>query len=124
MQRLRSLIVKEFLELRRDPKLLRIVMIAPIVQLTLLGYAATTDIKDVPVVVADGDRSSRSRDVIARFDASRNFNVIGVVATANQVEPYLEQGDASLALSIPAGYGADLAAGTPVTLQVIADGSD
>ena len=124
MQRLRFLVWKEFLELRKDPKLFGIVVVGPILQLTLLGYAATTDVRDVPVVVADGDRSPRSRDVIARFDASRNFNVIGVVSTANDVEPYLEHGDASLALSIPAGYGADVASGTPVTLQVIADGSD
>jgi ABC-2 type transport system permease protein len=124
MQRLRFLVWKEFLELRKDPKLFGIVVVGPILQLTLLGYAATTDVRDVPVVVADGDRSPRSRDVIARFDASRNFNVIGVVSTSNDVEPYLEHGDASLALSIPAGYGADVASGTPVTLQVIADGSD
>ncbi len=124
MQRLRFLVWKEFLELRKDPKLFGIVVVGPILQLTLLGYAATTDVRDVPVVVADGDRSPRSRDVIARFDASRNFNVISVVSTANDVEPYLERGDASLALSIPTGYGADVAGGTPVTLQVIADGSD
>ncbi len=124
MQRLRFLVWKEFLELRKDPKLFGIVVIGPILQLTLLGYAATTDVRDVPVVVADGDRSSQSRDVIARFDASRNFNVIDVVSTANDVEPFLEQGTASLALSIPAGYGADVASGIPVTLQVIADGSD
>jgi drug efflux transport system permease protein len=124
MQRLRFLVWKEFLELRKDPKLFGIVVIGPMLQLTLLGYAATTDVRDVPVVIADGDRSPRSRDVIARFDASRNFNVIGVVSTSNEIDPYLEHGDASLALSIPSGYGADLASGTPVTLQVIADGSD
>ena len=124
MQRLRFLVWKEFLELRKDPKLFGIVVIGPILQLTLLGYAATTDVRDVPVVVADGDRSSQSRAVIARFDASRNFNVIDVVATSSDVEPFLEHGEASLALSIPAGYGADVASGTPVTLQVIADGSD
>ena len=124
MQRLRFLVWKEFLELRNDPKLLRLVIIAPIIQLTLLGYAATTDIRDVPVVVADGDRSPSSRELIARFDASRNFDVISVLSTANEVERYLEDGEASLALSIPAGYGADVTAGTPVTLQVIADGSD
>jgi ABC-2 type transport system permease protein len=124
MQRLRFLVWKEFLELRKDPKLFGIVVIAPMLQLTLLGYAATTDVRDVPVVVADGDRSPGSRELIARFDGSRNFNVISVVSTSNEVEPYLEHGDAWLALSIPARYGADVAAGTPVTLQVIADGSD
>ena len=124
MQRLRYLVWKEFLELRKDPKLFGVVVVAPIMQLTLLGYAATTDVRDVPVVVADGDRSASSRELIARFDASRNFTVLTVVPTTGDVEPFLERGRAWLALSIPAGYGADIGSGHPATLQVIADGSD
>jgi ABC-2 type transport system permease protein len=124
MQRLRFLVWKEFLELRKDPKLFGVVVIAPIVQLTMLGYAATTDVRDVPVVVADADRSPSSRDLIARFDGSRNFSIVGVVATTPEVDPYLELGTAWLALSIPTGYGRDVGAGVPATLQLIADGSD
>ena len=96
----------------------------PLIQLTLLGYAATTDVKDVPVVVADGDRSAGSRDLIGRFDASRNFRVIDIVTSNAAIDPYLQGGTAWLALSIPAGYGADVAAHRPVTLQLVADGTD
>jgi len=124
MQRLRFLVWKEFLELRKDPKLFGVVVIAPIVQLTMLGYAATTDVRDVPVVVADGDRSPASRELIARFDGSRNFSLAGVVSNTSEVEPYLELGRAWLALSIPAGYGANVRADVPVRLQLIADGTD
>ena len=124
MQRLRFLVWKEFLELRKDPKLFGVVVIAPILQLTMLGYAATTDVRDVPMVVVDADRSPSSRALIARFDGSRNFSIVSVVSTARDVEPFLESGGAWLALSIPAGYGADLAQATPVRLQLIADGSD
>ena len=124
MQRLRFLVWKEFLELRMNPRLFGVLIVAPILQLTMLGYAATTDVKDVPVVVADGDRSSASRELIARFDASRNFTIIDTVSTVSQIEPYLERGSAWLALSIPSGYGRDLAAGKPVTIQVVADGTD
>src|SRR5215218_4656583 len=124
MQRLRFLVWKEFLELRLNPRLFGVVVIAPILQLTLLGYAATTDVRDVPVVVADGDRSPGSRELIGRFEGSGNFRIVGVVTTGNQMEPYLEGGRAWLALSIPAAYGAAVAAGRPVTVQVIADGTD
>ncbi len=124
MQRLRCLIKKEFLELRMNPRLFGLVIIAPIIQLTLLGYAATTDVKDVPVVVADGDRTAASRDLVARFDASRNFTVVDTVTTVAEIEPFLERGTASLALSIPAGYGESLRASRPVTVQVVADGTD
>src|SRR6187397_1257536 len=81
MQRLRFLVWKEFLELRLNPRLFGVVVIAPIIQLTMLGYAATTDIHDVPVVVADGDRTARSRELIAKFDASPNFSVVATVTT-------------------------------------------
>ena len=124
MQRLRILIWKEFLELRQNPHLFGVVIIAPILQLTMLGYAATTDVKDVPVVVADGDRSSASRDLIGRFDASRNFTVVDTVTTVSEIGPFLEDGSAWLALSIPAGYGADVASGRGAVLQVVADGTD
>lgn len=124
MHRLRFLVWKEFLELRLNPRLFGIVIVAPILQLTLLGYAATTDVRDVPVVVADGDRSAESRELIARFDRSRTFTITDIVTTVAEIGPYLERGRASLALTIPAGYGALVASGRSVTLQVVADGSD
>ena len=65
-----------------------------------------------------------SRELVARFDASRNFSIIDTVTTTAEIEPYLEEGRAWLALAIPAGYGADVRAHRPVTVQVIADGTD
>lgn len=122
--RLAVLIWKEFLEIRMNPRLFGVVIVAPILQLTMLGYAATTDVRDVPLVVADGDRSSASRALVQRFDASPSFTVIDTVTTVRQIAPFLESGDAWIALAIPAGYGADLAAGRGVTVQVAADGTD
>lgn len=122
--RLRILIWKEFLELRQNPHLLAVVIVAPILQLTMLGYAATTDVRNVPVVVADGDHSPASRELIHRFEASRTFTVVGTVTTVSGIERYLEDGTGWLALSIPSGYGADLATGREAVLQVVADGTD
>jgi len=123
-QRLRCLVRKEFLELRQNPRLFGIVIVAPIIQLTMLGYAATTDVRDVPVVVADADRSPASRNLIARFDASRNFTVIDTVTSVRAIDPFLQRGDAWIALAIPTGYGASIQEGAPASLQVVADGSD
>jgi ABC-2 type transport system permease protein len=124
MQRLRRLVWKEFLELRQNPRLFGIVIVAPIVQLTMLGYAASTDVKDVPVVVADGDRTPASRNLIGRFDASPNFTIVDTVNTVAEIDRYLQRGDAWIALAIPTGYGSALQAGRPVRLQIVADGSD
>jgi len=124
MQRVGFLIWKELLELKADPRLFGVVVLAPIIQLFLLGYAATTDVRDVPVVVADADRSVASRNLVERFSASPNFSVIAVVSGVNEIDPYLERGVAWMALAIPSHYGESLDAGRPQTLQVIADGSD
>ncbi|MGE5244728.1 MAG: ABC transporter permease [Betaproteobacteria bacterium] len=124
MRRIRMMVWKELIELRRDPRLFAIVVLAPVLQLLLLGYAATTDIKNVPVVVADADRSRASRDLIARFDASRNFTVIAVVGSVADIDEYLERGTAWMALAIPSGYGEGLAQGQPQRVQVVADGTD
>jgi ABC-2 type transport system permease protein len=124
MKRVRHLIRKEFLELRQDPKLFGIVIVAPILQLAMLGYAATTDVKDVPVVVVDQDRTSESRDLVSRFDASANFVVIDSAASLHHVDDFLDSGRAWMALSIPADYGERIRRGDQATIQVVADGTD
>ena len=124
MRRVWFLIWKELIELKEDRRLLAIVIVAPVAQLFMLAYAATTDVRDVPVVVADADRSAASRDLIARFEASPNFTIVGVVSSTREVDGYLEGGRAWMALGIPASYGESIGRGRPQTVQLIADGSD
>jgi ABC-2 type transport system permease protein len=118
---------KEFLELRQTPRLLVLLIIAPIIQLTLLGYAATTDVRDVPVVVVDGDRTPRSRQLIERFGASRYFTVVGERMHPREVDEDLAGGRAWLALIVPPGFGNAVAGDGPESarkVQLLADGTD
>ena len=115
---------KELLELRQDPRIFGIIFVAPVVQLAVLGYAATTDVRNVPIVVLDMDRSSGSRELVSQFTGSGIFEIVDVVSHAGDVDKYLESGRAWMALSIPARYGQSVATGRPATLQVLADGSD
>ena len=124
MRRLLHLIRKELIELRQDPRLFSIVIMAPLLQLTVLGYAATTDVKNVPLIVVDADRSPGSRELISRFEAADHFTVVGMLGSTSEIAKWLDRGDAWMALSIPAGYGHHLEAGQPVTVQVVADGTD
>jgi ABC-2 type transport system permease protein len=124
MRRVAFLVWKELVELRGDPRLFGILILAPILQLLLLGYAATTDIHDVPVIVADLDRSAASRTLIDHFAASANFTIVGLVGSVDDVAPYLEEGRAWMAVAIPRGYEAAILRGEPQTVQVVADGSD
>ncbi|MCC7034812.1 MAG: ABC transporter permease [Acidobacteria bacterium] len=124
MRRVLHLMRKELLELRMDPRLFGIVIVAPIVQLTMLGYAVTTDVKDVPLVIVDADRSVESRSLIDRFQASENFTLVGLLGSTNEIDRWLDRGEAWMALTIPPEYGRRVRSKRPVALQVVADGTD
>jgi ABC-2 type transport system permease protein len=124
MTRILHLIRKEFLELRQDPRLFGIVIMAPLLQLTMLGYAATTDVRNVPLVVVDQDRSAASRELISRFEASENFALVDSLTSLDAVDAYLDNGEAWMALAIPAGYGERIRVGRPAVIEIVADGTD
>jgi ABC-2 type transport system permease protein len=124
MKRVLHLMRKEFLELRQEPRLFGIVIIAPLIQLTMLGYAATTDVRNVPVVVVDQDRSAASRDLIARFEISDNFTIVDTVSATSDIDAYLDGGRAWMALVIPSDYGERVRTGRSGVVQVVADGTD
>ena len=93
MQRLRFLVWKELLELRLNPRLFGIVIMAPIIQLTMLGYAATTDVRDVPVVVADEPDESKPDDWLlhAYFDNAPTEGELARLKALGSGEPQVEQ---------------------------------
>jgi len=125
--RILILMWKEFLELRQDPRLAAVILVAPILQLTMLGYAATTDVHDVPVVVVDGDRSTHSRALVERFAASPYFIVVDEFLNPNDVDAALASGRAWLGVVVPIGFGAALDGRGPASaraVQVLADGTD
>ncbi len=124
MSRISHIIRKEFLQLRRDPKLVPILFFAPLLQLLLLGYAANLDVRDIPTVVCDQDGTAASRALISRFMNSGYFIRAGTVAAPAEIDLYLEKGKAAVAVVVPRGFANDLAAGTPATVGVIVDGSE
>jgi ABC-2 type transport system permease protein len=124
MRRMFYVMWKELLELRTDPRLFGVIFIAPVIQLTMLGYAASTDVKDVPIVVVDQARSARSRELISRFEASPYFRVVGTADSVEQIDPWLERSRAWMALAIPGDYGDALGSGRTAVVQVVADGTD
>lgn len=124
MRVLLHVIVKEFLQLRRDRKMIPAMVVGPIVQLLALGYAANMDVKDIPLLLVDQDRSRASRALLDRFEGSGYFVLAGTEDETSAVEPWLVRGRAQVALVVGAGYGEAMAAGRPARVQVIADGSD
>ena len=118
------IIVKEFLQLRHDHRMIPIIFVAPVVQLVLFGFAVNTDVTRVPTVLVDQDRTAASRALVDRFTRSGYFELVGVEDTAAGIDPWLVSGRASVALVIGQGYGKEVASGGTPRVQIIADGSD
>ena len=119
-----SLIRKEFFLIRRDRRMLGMSIAAPILQVLLLGYAATTDISGSRLIVADLDRTATSRDFVRKFTSTEYFVHAYSADTFDEVDDYLMRGDAAVALLIPPRFGDDVIAGRPAPLQIVLDGTD
>jgi ABC-2 type transport system permease protein len=117
-------IVKEFLQLRQDRKLLPALFVGPLAQLLALGYAANLDVTDIPMVVVDQDRTRASRALVERFTGSGYFRLVGAEDAVDRVEPWLVRNRAQVALVIAAGFGEAAAGGRTPRVQLIADGTD
>lgn len=123
-QRIRSLIRKEIIHIARDPRTLIIMFIVPLIQLILLGYAATTDIEHLRTAVFDADKSPQSRALISAYAASNYFEIANYVGTEEEIRYLIDSGDVRAGLVIPSGYGRNLSAGEKATIAFFIDGSD
>jgi ABC-2 type transport system permease protein len=117
-------VVKEFLQIRQDRRMIPVIFVAPVVQMVILGFAANTEVAGVPMVLVDLDRTAGSRALAERFVSSGYFELVGVEDSADEIEPWLVRGDAQVALVIGQGYGAAVHSGGVTRIQLIADGSD
>jgi ABC-2 type transport system permease protein len=123
---LRPLVIaqKELRQLRRDRLTLAMMVMLPLLQLMLFGYAINTDVRHIPTIVYDQDRSAASRDIVRSLEATGFYDVVGEVESTAAIEAALRQSLAKVALVVPAEFSADLARGTPARLQLVVDGSD
>ena len=104
MRTIGFIIRKEFQQLRRDRRLLPLVLLSPVIQIALLGYAANMDVKDIPLAICDQDKSVESRQLVSSFLESGSFVASASVPDAAGAEKSIEEGKSSLALVIPPGY--------------------
>jgi ABC-2 type transport system permease protein len=121
--RLVSILRKEFIQITRDKRTLAIILIIPIMQLFLLGYSATSDVRNVPLAVFDQCRCAESRSLLEAYRAADYFRLAYMVASENEIRLLIEQGDARAGLIIPPDYNTALAQGN-AEVAFILDGSD
>jgi ABC-2 type transport system permease protein len=121
--RLGSLIRKEFIQIIRDPRTLMLIIVMPIVQLFLLGYAATTDIKNISLAVWDQSQTYQSRALLEAFRGADYFRINYLVGSEDEYRILIEKGQARAALVIPPDYSNRLMEGD-AQVSMVLDGSD
>jgi ABC-2 type transport system permease protein len=119
-----SVMQKELRQAFRDRRMAAMLLIAPVLQLTLLGYAVDLEVDRIPTVIADLDRTPASRELGRALVAGKTFALVGEEADADRASRQLDQGRAAVVVVIPVGFAQDLARKQPVTLQVLVDGTD
>jgi ABC-2 type transport system permease protein len=122
--RLLSMMRKEFIQILRDPRTLALVLVIPVVQLFLLGYAANNDVRNVPLAVFDQDRSPAARELLDAYRAADYFLLAFDVSSEDELRRLIENGKAGVGLIIPPGYGAAIEASGAADVMFIIDGSD
>jgi len=124
MRRFRALIKKEFTHMLRDPRTLIFLFIMPILQLLLLGYINNTDIKNVPTVIFDQNKTQASRSMLDAFQSTGYFSFDYVAYSEADVSKMIDAGTVKVGIIIPPSYSGDLVAGKTAEVSVLIDGSD
>lgn len=122
--RLKQMLIKELIQVVRDKRTRLILIGPPIIQMIVFGYAANFDISNVPTVVVDRDNSQQSRELISRFTSSPYFDVTRQLSDSREAHELIDNGDATLALEIDAGFAQKLEKGETAPVQVIVDATN
>jgi ABC-2 type transport system permease protein len=124
VERVKHLLVKELIQMLRDPRMRALIFVTPVLQLMVFGYALTMDVGDVATAVADFDCTLESRELVRRFEGSGYFRIVRQVADSRELRVLLDRGQARAALQIDPGFATDLKRGRPAAFQLLVDGTD
>ena len=124
LRRLRILMWKEFLQLRRDPLLLRLIFVMPILQLLLFGYVVGSDVRNLPTAVIDLDHTTMSRQLTSAFSSSGYFVIAERPDDEHTLNALLDSGRIAVAIVIDKGTSDSIARGLTVPVGIVVDGAD
>jgi ABC-2 type transport system permease protein len=124
LNRIRQIIIKEFILVWRDRRLRIFLFLPPLIQMVIYGYATNFDIKNIPTAVYDEDRSLASQELISRFRATEYFSVRQYIDNETELRRLIDRGEITLALRIPENFTSMVKAGKTATLQIIIDATD
>ncbi|CRX38864.1 ABC transporter permease [Estrella lausannensis] len=122
--RIKEMILKEFIQIFRDPRMRSIIFVIPIFQIVIFGYAVTTDVNHIATWILDNDNSKSSRAVSDAFSKSGYFQIHGYLKNEREIAQVLDSGSALVVLTIPQGFQDKIESGEVATMQSIIDGTD
>ncbi|WP_281184480.1 ABC transporter permease [Trichlorobacter lovleyi] len=123
-ERLKAMLIKEFIQTFRDPRMRLVLFILPMVQTVIFGYAVNMDVRKIPTAVIDRDNSPQSRELLQVLFASGHFRDSIRLENEQQAARLLDSGSVRVALVINHGLAGQLGAGKAATVQALVDGSD
>jgi ABC-2 type transport system permease protein len=123
-RRIWQMVKKEFIQVWRDRRLRIFLILPPIIQLIIYGYAINFDIRQVPFAVFDEDRTQASESLLSRFTASEYFRLTDSINSEAELRDLIDRSRITLAVRIPKGFAEKIAANQPVPLQLILDATD
>lgn len=124
MIRLRALLIKEFIQMKRDKFTFAMMVGLPIIQLIVFGFAINTDVKHLPTIVFDQSLQQESRNLVDSFTASGYFDIKYNARSFQDVNSHIEQGKARVGIIIPPDFTDNIKHGHSGVVQVIVDASD
>ena len=124
MIRLRALLLKEFIQMRRDRLTFGLMIGIPIFQLLMFGFAINTDVKHLPTAVFDQSHSAESRDLLESFSASGYFDLDRYVISFKELNSLIDNGQAKVGIVLPPDFAEQVRGGRSASVQVIVDASD
>ncbi len=120
----RYLFVKELIQTLRDKRMRITLIVPPVLQLIVFGYAANLDVKHIQTAIRDLDQSVESRDLVGRFGSSTYFDIISFPQTPREVRDLINQGKVTVSIEIPTDFSRKLKKGDTATVQMVRDGSE
>ncbi len=124
LERIKSIIIKEFKQVLRDPRMRFTLFVTPLIQIIVFGYAANTDVRNVPTAVYDLDNTYESRDVTRAFTYSKYFYAKYYITNEAQQNRLINKAKVTAVLRFDRGFGRDLSGNRSARLQLILDASD
>ncbi len=124
IERMRQILIKEFIHLFRDKHARFSLIVPPLLQMLIFGYAATLEVNRVSTAVLDFDHSPESREFLARFSASNRFQVRDILQNESQIAPLIDRRRVVLVLQIQPGFAELLRKGRTAPVQAILDATD